>query len=46
MNAEPSFSQRLKAGWQKSELMAYYCLNETQYQKVVESLQAISMKRN
>jgi len=41
----PSFSQRLKAGWQKPELMAYYALNETQYQKVLERLQEIARKK-
>jgi len=37
-----SFSQRLKAGWSKADLMRYYALNETQYNKVVECLQEIA----
>jgi hypothetical protein len=45
MNTEPSFSKRLKAGMPKAELMAYYSLNEAQYQKVLESLQNLASKK-
>lgn len=41
----PSFSQRLNAGMPKAELMVFYCLNEAQYQKVLECLQNLHRKK-
>lgn len=41
MKKETSFSQKLKAGWTKERLMAYYALTEAQYDRVIESLKAI-----
>ncbi len=41
MKTETSFSQKLRAGWTKEQLMAYYALTEAQYEKVLESLKAI-----
>lgn len=38
---EPSFSQRLKAGWSKADLMQYYALDEKQYDKVLICLERI-----
>lgn len=38
---EPSFSQRLKAGAAKEELMKHYALNEAQYAKVITCLESI-----
>ncbi|VVB85645.1 Uncharacterised protein [uncultured archaeon] len=38
---EPSFSQRLKAGWSKTDLMRYYALDEKQYDKVLACLERI-----
>ncbi len=38
---EPSFSQRLKAGWLKDDLMRYYALDEKQYDKVLACLKQI-----
>lgn len=37
-----SFSQRLKAGWSKADLMRYYALDEKQYDKVLACLQVIT----
>ena len=42
MKADTSFSRKLRAGWTKDELMKYYAMTEVQYDKVVESLEAIS----
>ena len=36
-----SFSQRLKSGWSKADLMRYYALDESRYNKVIESLERI-----
>ncbi|MDO8726623.1 MAG: hypothetical protein Q7J35_11200 [Candidatus Methanoperedens sp.] len=36
-----SFSQKLKAGWSKAELMKYYVMDEKQYNKVLVCLQEI-----
>ncbi len=45
MKADTSFSQKLKAGWTKQELMAHYALTEAQYEKVIGCLKSIgSMK--
>jgi hypothetical protein len=41
MKADTSFSQKLKAGWTKERLMAYYALTEVQYEKVVKCLKGI-----
>jgi hypothetical protein len=41
MKGESSFSQKVKAGWTKEKLMAYYALNEREYEKVVSCLQKI-----
>ena len=46
MKADTSFSQKLKAGWTKQELMAYYVLTEEQYKKILESLKAIGNVRH
>ncbi len=41
MKAESSFSKKLKEGWTKERLMAYYGLTEAQYVKVIDSLKSI-----
>ncbi len=41
MKADMSFSQKMKAGWTKEQLMAYYALTEVQYEKVMECLKGI-----
>jgi hypothetical protein len=41
MRAETSFSQKLKAGWTKERLMAYYALTEAQYERILCSLKDI-----
>ncbi len=41
MKADTSFSQKMKAGWTKERLMAYYALTEAQYEKIVGSLKVI-----
>ena len=41
MKADTSFSQKMKAGWTKERLMAYYALTEAQYEKVLGCLKAI-----
>ncbi len=41
MKANTSFSQKLRAGWTKERLMAYYALTEVQYEKVLCCLKAI-----
>jgi hypothetical protein len=41
MKADTSFSQKLKAGWTKEQLMAYYALNEREYERIIESLKVI-----
>ncbi len=38
---EPSFSQRLKAGWSKGQLMQFYALTEQQYQKIIASVASV-----
>ncbi len=45
MKREMSFGQRLDAGETKEQLMAYYALSETQYEKVLASLKAIRKGR-
>jgi hypothetical protein len=41
MKADTSFSQKLKTGWTKQRLMAYYVLTEAQYERVLECLKGI-----
>ncbi len=41
MKAESSFSQKMKAGWTKEQLMAYYALTEAQYERVMKCLKEI-----
>jgi hypothetical protein len=41
MKADTSFSQKLKAGWTKERLIAYYALTEAQYEKVMACLKGI-----
>ncbi len=41
MKAETSFSQKLRAGWTKERLMAYYAFTEAQYEKVLVCLKAL-----
>jgi len=41
MKKETSFSQKLKAGWSKERLMAYYALSEREYEKILGCLKAI-----
>ncbi len=40
-----SFSEKLKAGWSKADLMRYYALNEAQYNKMLVCLQEIAKNR-
>ncbi len=41
MTRTPSFSQKLKAGVTKQELMKYYALTETQFDKLLICLARI-----
>ena len=41
MKPNTSFSQKLRDGWTKEQLMAYYVLTEAQYERVLECLKAI-----
>jgi hypothetical protein len=41
MKADTSFSQKLKAGWTKERLAAYYALTEAQYEKIMNWLKGI-----
>ena len=41
LKSDTSFSRKLRAGWTKEQLMAYYALTEAQYEKVIESLEAV-----
>jgi len=41
MKPNTSFSQKLREGWTKEQLMAYYALTEAQYEKVMECLERI-----
>ncbi len=41
MKAETSFSQKVKEGWKKQELMTYYALSEREYERVMECLRGI-----
>lgn len=41
MKAEMSFSQKVKAGWSKERLMAYYALSEREYERTMECLKGI-----
>jgi len=42
MKADTSFSQKLKAGWTKERLVAYYALTEAQYEKIMGCLKEIA----
>jgi hypothetical protein len=44
MKATPSFSQRLRAGESKEQLMKHYVLTEAQYQKIVMCLDRIKQE--
>jgi hypothetical protein len=41
MKADTSFSQKMKAGWTKERLMAYYALTEREYERLMECLKGI-----
>ncbi len=41
MKADTSFSQKMRSGWTKERLMAYYALTEAQFERVIESLKVI-----
>lgn len=45
MKADTSFSQKMRAGWTKERLMAYYALTEAPYEKIVGSLKVIWARR-
>ncbi|MDO8727188.1 MAG: hypothetical protein Q7J35_14055 [Candidatus Methanoperedens sp.] len=36
-----SFSDKLKAGWSREQLMKYYCLSEERYNKTIQCLEDI-----
>lgn len=42
---QKSFSQRLKEGWTKERLMKHFALTETQYNKILKSLEDIKKKQ-
>jgi hypothetical protein len=41
MKTDTSFSQKIKEGWTKERLMAYYALTEREYEKIMEGLKGI-----
>lgn len=41
MKTDTSFSQKMKAGWTKERLMAYYALTEREYERLMECLKGI-----
>ena len=41
MKANTSFSQKLREGWTKEQLMAYYALTGAQYERVMMCLERI-----
>jgi len=41
MKADTSFSQKVKAGWTKERLLAYYALTEREYERLMECLKGI-----
>jgi hypothetical protein len=41
MKAETSFSQKVRDGWTKERLMAYYALTEREYERIIECLKGI-----
>jgi hypothetical protein len=45
-DSNKSFSQKLRAGWPKQDLMTYYALSDVQYDKVLASLETIRNGRN
>ena len=38
MKADTSFSQKIKEGWTKERLMAYYVLTDREYDRVIACL--------
>jgi hypothetical protein len=45
-DSNTSFSQKLRKGWQKQDLMTYYALSDVQYDRVLASLETIRNGRN
>jgi hypothetical protein len=41
MKADTSFFHKMKAGWTKQRLMAYYELTEAQYERIMACLKGI-----
>jgi hypothetical protein len=41
MKTDTSFSQKIKEGWTKERLMAYYALTEREYERLMECLKGI-----
>ena len=41
LKSDTSFSRKLRAGWTKEQLMKYYAMSEAQYDRIIESLEAI-----
>jgi hypothetical protein len=41
MKADTSFSQKVREGWTKERLMAYYALTEREYERIMECLKGI-----
>lgn len=41
MKTETSFSEKVREGWTKERLMAYYALSEREYEKVMACLKGI-----
>lgn len=41
MSKDLSFSQRMKQGWSKEELMNYYCLSDNEYFRIMVCLSGL-----
>lgn len=41
MTRQTSFSDKIKAGWSKQDIMKYYCLSEDGFEKVLACVKAI-----
>jgi hypothetical protein len=41
MKADTSFSQKIKEGWTKEQLIAYYALTEREYERIMDCLKGI-----
>ncbi len=41
MSPSDSFSSKLKAGWSRDDLMKYYALNDSEYEKIHDCVQRI-----